>query len=346
MKKYLFLLLAASATYLNTKAQAYNSDEPYLTKTFANATVRNVEVSTSGGSISVAGVNPGETRVEVYINGNNDRKLTRDEIQQILNENYEFTVAQNGDKIVAKAKQKDRNMSWKKGISISFRVFAPKAVSTDLATSGGSIKLSDLTGNQKFTTSGGSLKVDNISGKVDGNTSGGSINVSNSHNDINLSTSGGSIEASKCDGKIKLATSGGSLKLEELNGTIEANTSGGSIRANNIQGSLSTHTSGGSVRLENLSCSVDASTSGGSMSVDVSKLGEFVRLSNSGGNIDLTLPKGSGLNLRLSGNKVNTVALSNFSGSVDDDNVNGTLNGGGTEVVVRAGSGKINLSLQ
>jgi len=346
MKKYLFLLLAASATYFNTKAQAYNSDEPFLIKTFANTAVKNVEVSTSGGSISVAGVNPSETRVEVYINGNNDRKLTRDEIQQILNENYEFTVAQDGDKIVAKAKQKDRNMSWKKGISISFRVFAPKAVSTDLATSGGSIKLSDLTGNQKFATSGGSLKVENIDGKIDGNTSGGSINVSNSHNDINLSTSGGSIEASKCDGKIKLATSGGSLKLEELNGTIEANTSGGSIRANNIQGSLSTHTSGGSVRLENLSCSVDASTSGGSMSVDVTKLGEFVRLSNSGGNIDLTLPKGSGLNLRLSGNKVNTVALSNFSGSVDDDNVNGTLNGGGTEVVVRAGSGKINLSLQ
>ena len=346
MKKYLFLLLAASAIHFTTKAQAYNSEEPYLTKSFANATVKNVEVSTSGGSISVAGVNPGEARVEVYINGNNDRKLTHDEIQQILNESYELTVAQDGDKIVAKAKPKERNMNWKKGLSISFRVYAPKAVSTDLATSGGSIRLSDITGNQKFSTSGGSLKVDNVSGKIDGATSGGSINVSNSHNDIRLSTSGGSIDASNCDGNIRLGTSGGSLRLEALNGTIEANTSGGSIRANNIQGALSTHTSGGSVRLENLACSVDASTSGGSMSVDVTKLGQYVRLNNSGGNIDLTLPKGSGLNLRLSGNKVNTIALSNFSGSVEDDNVNGTLNGGGTEVVVRAGSGKINLSLQ
>lgn len=346
MKTYLLLLLAASASYFNTKAQAYNSDEPYLTKSFANANVKNVEVSTSGGSIAVAGANPSETRVEVYINGNNDRKLTKDEIQQILNENYELTVAMNGDKITAKAKQKDRNMNWKKGLSISFRVYAPKAVSTDLATSGGSIKLSDLDGNHKFSTSGGSLKVDNINGNIDGSTSGGSINVSNSHNNINLSTSGGSIEATNCDGKIRLATSGGSLKLDALNGNIEANTSGGSIRASNIQGSLSTHTSGGSVRLDNLSCSVDASTSGGSMSVEVAKLGEFVRLENSGGNIDLTLPKGSGLNLRLSGNKVNTVALSNFNGSVDDNNVNGTLNGGGAEVVVRAGSGKINLSMQ
>src|SRR4051812_12881620 len=106
MKKYLLLLLAASATYITTQAQAYNSDEPYLTKSFANTTIKNVEVNTSGGSISVTGANPGETRVEVYINGNNDRKLTREEIQQILNDNYELTVAQNGDKIVAKAKQK------------------------------------------------------------------------------------------------------------------------------------------------------------------------------------------------------------------------------------------------
>jgi len=346
MKKYLFLLLAASASYCTIKAQTYNSQEPYLTKTFTNAAVKNVEVSTSGGSISVAGGDPSETRVEVYINGNNNRQLTKDEIQQLLNESYELTVALDGDKIVAKAKQKERNMNWKRSISISFKVYAPKAVSTDLATSGGSIKLADLTGNEKFTTSGGSLKVDNVSGKIDGSTSGGSINVSNSHNDINLNTSGGSIEATNCDGKIKLSTSGGSLRLDALNGTIEANTSGGSIRANDIQGSLSTHTSGGSVRLESLACSVDASTSGGSMSVDVTKLGEYVRLNNSGGNIDLTLPKGSGLNLRLSGNKVNTVALSNFNGSVEDDNVNGTINGGGTEVVVRAGSGKINLSMQ
>ena len=346
MKKYLFLLLAASAIYITSTAQTYNSDEPYMTKSFANATVKNVEVNTSGGSITVMGSNPSETRVEVYIYGNNDRKLTRDEIQQLINENYELTVALNGDKIVAKAKQKNRNISWKKSISISFRVYAPKAVSTDLETSGGSIKLSDLSGNQKFSTSGGSLKVDNLSGKIDGNTSGGSINVSNSHNDIRLSTSGGSIDASNCDGNIKLETSGGSLRLDDLNGTITANTSGGSIKANGIQGSLSTHTSGGSVRLENLSCSVDASTSGGSMDVEIVKLGEYVRLGNSGGNIDLTLPKGSGLNLRLSGNKVNTVSLTNFSGSVEDDNVNGTMNGGGTDVTVRAGSGKINLSLQ
>ncbi len=346
MKKNLFLLLAVSVFYLSLKAQAIINEEPYITKSFANAAVKNVEVSTSGGSILVAGSNPADIRVEVYIHGNNGRKLSRDEIQQILNESYELTVALNDDKIVAIAKPKARNTNWKQGISISFRVFAPKATSTNLATSGGSINLSDMEGNHKFATSGGSLKVDNLSGNIDGKTSGGSINVSNSHNIINLSTSGGSIEASNCDGTIQLATSGGSLRLDALTGRIEANTSGGSIRANNIKGSLSTHTSGGSVRLEKLACSVDASTSGGSMQVEVTKPGEYVLVSNAGGNVDLTLPKGSGLNLRLSGNKIKTVALANFSGSVEDNNVTGTLNGGGTEVIVRAGSGKVNLFLQ
>ncbi len=346
MKKYIFLLLAAAVTGFTSNAQTYNPEEAYMTKSFANAAVKNVEVSTSGGSITVLGDNPAEIRVEVYINGNNDRKMSHDEIQQLLNENYELSVDLDGNKIVAKARQKHQNMNWKRSLSISFKIYAPKEVSTDLQTSGGSIKLAGLAGNQKFTTSGGSLNIDDISGRINGSTSGGSINVSNAHNDIDLSTSGGSIDASNCDGNIDLSTSGGSLRLDALKGTIKANTSGGSIKGSNIEGALSTHTSGGSVRLDNLSCSVDASTSGGSMSVQVVKLGEYVRVSNSGGNIDLQLPKDKGLDLHLEGNKIKTGTMYNFSGNTEDGKMDGTLNGGGTSVIVKAGSGRISLSLE
>jgi hypothetical protein len=47
-------------------------------------------------------------------------------------------------------------------LSISFKVFVPKNTSTDLSTSGGSISLTNLTGEQKFSTSGGSLNIDNV----------------------------------------------------------------------------------------------------------------------------------------------------------------------------------------
>jgi DUF4097 and DUF4098 domain-containing protein YvlB len=97
-------------------------------------------------------------------------------------------------------KTKRKKYGLEKGLSISFKVFVLKNVSTDLSTSGGSINLTNLTGDQKFSTSGGSLHIDNVGGKIDGRTSGGSIHLENSRDDIDLSTSGGSIEASNCNG--------------------------------------------------------------------------------------------------------------------------------------------------
>lgn len=344
MKKLLLVFLLGSIPYLAVQAQS--ADAPYMTKAFANAAIRQIEVSTTGGSIAVSGAAPAEARVEVYIRGNNNRQLSQAEIERALKEDYELTVGLNGDKLVAKANHRNRVVNWKKGLSISFKIYAPKQVSTRLETSGGSIALTQLTGQQRFSTSGGSLRINEVTGQITGATSGGSIHVANSSSDIALTTSGGSIEAANCSGNIRLSTSGGSLRLDALKGNIKAHTSGGSIRGGHIEGVLDAHTSGGSVRLQNLSCSVNASTSGGSVDVQVDQLGDYVRLNNSGGNIDLQLPKGKGLDLQLSGNKVSTSLLTNFSGKADNNSVHGSIGGGGTQVVVKAGSGKVNLTLQ
>jgi hypothetical protein len=45
-------------------------------------------------------------------------------------------------------------------------------------------------------------------------------------------------------------------------------------------------------------------------------------------------------------NKIKTDELKNFSGSVEEDNVSGKLNGGGTQVIARAGSGRVNISFK
>lgn len=344
MKKLLFSLLISSACcalYAQNK-----TEEPYMTKSLSNASINNVEVKTSGGSISVAGVNPSEARIEVYINGNNQRdNLTKEEIQRRLDENYNLDVSVSNNKVTAIAKPKHQNIDWKKGLSISFKVFTPKNITSNLRTSGGSISLKNLTGNQDFSTSGGSLHVENLSGKVKGRTSGGSIHVTDSKDDINLATSGGSIHAENCDGNLRLATSGGSLNLTELKGNIEATTSGGSIEGNNIEGELTTHTSGGSIHLKDLACSLETSTSGGSIDVSIKEFGKYVRISNSGGNVDLQIPN-KNVDLSLSGQKVTTSSLSNFKGTMEKDEVEGKLNGGGIPVTVRAGSGKVNLSMR
>lgn len=344
MKKYILFL---SLVTLSVAVKAQFDKEPYITKSLNNQSIQNVKVETSGGSITVGGVSPSEAKIEVYISGNNGLgTLSKDEIQKRLEENYELKVSVDGNTLIAYAKQKHERWDWKRSLNISFKVYVPKNVSTDLSTSGGSIHLNDLSGTQKFRTSGGSLHIDNITGKIDGGTSGGSIHLSNSSSDIDLSTSGGSIEAKNCKGKIELSTSGGSLHLSDLDGTINASTSGGHIDADNIKGELSASTSGGSIKMTNIAASLETSTSGGNIDVEISVLGKYVKVSNSGGSIDLQLPANKGYDLDLHGNRVKVNPINNFSGDTDDNSITGKMNGGGTQIVARAGSGRVNVSFK
>lgn len=345
MKRYFFFLALVLSGFI-LKAQNKYQKEPFLTKPLTSETIKAVEAQTSGGSISITGVSS-NARIEVYIAPNNSRDdLSRDEIQKRLDEKYDLNVSVVNNKLIATAKPKEKMRDWKNALSISFKVFVPQNVSSNLTTSGGSISLKNVSGNHNFTTSGGSLNVDGVSGKIDGRTSGGSINLENSKDDIELTTSGGSINARNSEGNLKLITSGGSLLLDDLKGNIKATTSGGSVSGKNIEGELSAFTSGGSIQFSNLACSLETGTSGGNVAVSFTALGKYVKISNSAGNINVELPKGKGLDLNLSAMKIKTDHLENFNGKIDDEQIDGKLNGGGIPVSVKAGSGKIYLGLK
>ncbi len=323
MKKFIVIL------FLGVSAALFGQDKeaPYQTRSLTGQKIGRVEVRTSGGSISVTGVPESEARVEVYVRGNNSAPLSKEEIQERL-EKYDLKISVSGNTLVAEASPKERSMNWKRSVSISFKVYVPQQVNTRLRTSGGSIRLANLTGSQDFATSGGSLHVSGVSGQISGKTSGGSI------------------QAEGSSGEIDLITSGGSLTLTGLNGTIRASTSGGSIKSSDIAGQLHATTSGGSIRMTDLTCSLEASTSGGSVDVHMKDLGKYVKLSNSGGSIQLEVPGSKGLSLDIHGRKVSTSALKNFSGQLEDDRIQGDLNGGGVPVTVHAGSGGVRLSVK
>jgi hypothetical protein len=337
------LLVIMLAMFIGIAANAQNeSDKPYVTKNFTDVSLKELSVETSGGSISVTGGESNGFKVEMFVKPNNwngKSELSKAEIEDRL-EDYDILIGTEGNRVVATAKRKNNNQNNNKGISIGFKVYAPKDITTNLKTSGGSIHIASLNGEQNFTTSGGSLHVNDLSGMIRGRTSGGSIEVANCSKNIELHTSGGSIRASKLKGEIELITSGGSIELNNMEGQIEAQTSGGSIKGESITGSLNTGTSGGSVRLANISGSLKASTSAGSIEVELTKLGEYVNLSSSAGSVRVTMPLDKGVDLNLRGNKV-SIPLKNFDGEVEKDRVNGKLNGGGIPVTLSASSGSV-----
>src|SRR5215216_5905798 len=128
MKKY--LILAACSLLLMASLYAQTDKTPFQTKSLANESVKNVLVQTSGGSISVLGVAASEARIEVFVTPNNNRDdLSKEEIQQRLNERYDLDINVSNGKLSAIAKPKEKNMDWKKALSISFRVYVPQNVS-------------------------------------------------------------------------------------------------------------------------------------------------------------------------------------------------------------------------
>ena len=343
------LLLACGMQVLLATAQD-RDETPFLVKTFSRDQIKELRSQTSGGNIHVMGQSTGDAKVMVYVHSNNgDRVLSHDEAQQRLNEGVELTVAMNGNTLEALAKRKgDRweNDNWRHGVSVSFDIYVPETVSSDLQTSGGNIHLSDLTGTEKFETSGGNMHLENLSGKINGSTSGGNVTISDSKNEIDLRTSGGNMHAKHCEGNITMTTSGGNMDLEDVKGSIHATTSGGHVDGDGIGGELKTSTSGGNIHLDNMSCSLNASTSGGSIDVTMKAMGKYLELGNSGGNIHLTLPSGQGYNLAISGDKIHTDKLNNFSGTMDNHNLEGTLNGGGVPVRVSGNSGHVTINFQ
>lgn len=342
MKKHLLLVFACG----NMAAMAQDK-EPYMTKPLSGDAIKSVKAQTTGGNISVSSVAAGEARLEVIVKPNNSSlvSLSNEEIRKRLDEDYDLEISVKDNRLSAVARSKRDNMDWRRALNISFRVFVPQNVSTDLATSGGNITLSNISGEQEFRTSGGNLKLDKVSGKIKGRTSGGNITISDLSDNIDLSTSGGNIEAENCSGTIRLSTSGGNVRIRSLKGDIRAETSGGSVKGEDISGELQAHTSGGSVIMKSMKCSLDASTSGGSIDVEMAELGKYLTLHNSGGGIDLTLPKGKSFDLDLSADRVKAANLENFNGKKEDDEIKGKVNNGGIPVKART-SGTIHFSQQ
>ena len=302
----------------------YNaSNNPTIVKTFDLNGPGKLDVTTSGGSISVEGGNSNEVKVEVYIRKQGQVLSANDSEVENITSGYDFRMEQEGNNIEVYAKRRVNAMPWKR-ISFSFVVEVPKEMSNRLKTSGGSLKLSGVVGDQKLNTSGGSIKLKEITGEVYANTSGGSIT------------------ADELDGEMALSTSGGSISISNSKGNIDGNTSGGSIRLNDIAGAVDVSTSGGGITITGSSERVKASTSGGTIKANVSGLTKEISLRTSGGSIYATLPKGKGLDLNLSGNKVN-IDLQNFSGSAKKGRINGSMNGGGIPVNMSTSGGNVNV---
>lgn len=229
-------------------------------KEFNIAAGGKLDVKTDAGSIKVLTHSRATATVEARIDG-------RDA------DDFVVTSELKGNVLQVRGEVEGR--SWNRRLKVEFIITVPEQFDIQLDTSGGSLEISDITG------------------------------------DINAHTSGGSIRVGTIKGDVELDTSGGSIKTEEVYGALNARTSGGSIKATfaeQLKDDAVLDTSGGSITaylVEDIQIDLDASTSGGRVSTDFDVTGK-VKKRSIRGEINGGGPK---LKLRTSGGSVTIRSL-------------------------------------
>ena len=143
---------------------------------------------------------------------------------------------------------------------------------------------------------------------------------------------------------VDLNTSGGSIEIEDLEGEVDAYTSGGSISLEDIQGNVDIKTSGGSLDLDNITGKIDAHTSGGSIELKLAtKPTKDSKVKTSGGSITAYLVKNVAVNLsaKTSGGRVSSEFT--VDGKITKRSIEGTINGGGPELVLKTSGGSVRI---
>ena len=282
------------------------------------------------GSIDIA---PGDND-KVVIDAHRKIEASSKEKEEEYFKAVPITITTEGNRVIVRAIHKHESLGsqlWKMlghtRTEARYAIRVPANFNADLDTSGGDISANGLSGN---------IKVD---------TSGGDLTFGQMHGDIQADTSGGDITAKNCDGATNLDTSGGRIEVTGGSGKLNVDTSGGNVTVLNRVGDARVQSSGGKLRLGNISGTLNAETSGGSVSAILpSPVAGDVRLETSGGSITVVTPSNAALTIDAETSAGSVRSDLPISGvRADSDSLKGTLNGGGTKLVLRSSAGSIEI---
>ena len=240
-----------------------------------------------------------------------------------------LTIAKEGNTVVVRARPEHQGKSWTWSghttMQARYTIRVPAEVSVELATGGGEIMATEVSGSCKAETSGGNLTFTRVRGP------------------LRASTCGGHIALESCDGAINLNTSGGKIEAVAGSGTLDASSAGGSIVVRNFGGDTKVETGGGALSLENVHGRLVGETSGGSISATVpAPLAGDIKLETNAGRIEIALPPDVGLNVNAEANEGSvTSEIPMVMERAGRDGLKGTINGGGKSLVLRSGAGNI-----
>jgi DUF4097 and DUF4098 domain-containing protein YvlB len=227
----------------------------------------------------------------------------------------------------------------------------------DLHSDFGAISLRNASGrNVTLDSNSGSITLEDVrvTGEITTRTDFGNTSFENgSGASLSIETNSGKVSLVKVriNKEIKVQDDFGEIELDQASATAyDLHTNSGSITVSGAEGQLKAYTDFGGITIENAQdVTLDLETNSGSVEFSGS-LGEGPhKVSSDFGEIDLTLPADSELDVDLStefgsisSDLPITVTLNGSSNS-DGDQIVGSINGGGDEFTAQTNSGSVTI---
>ena len=356
MKKYIYSILAF---IFAVSCFAQNNGKHSFLEEYEVTTPLKLKANTSDGDITVHSYEKNVLLVKYIIKkGNEPVQISKNELLNhvdidVLNENGYI-------EIMIREKESEKMKKWNERYHVSLDISTPVQTSCKLHTSDGDISIDNLKSDQYAQTSDGDIRLSKIDGNISGRSSDGDVNINNINGSVDFSTSDGDISIHNVNGYTKIRTSDGDLVMDQIKGMIVATTSDGNIEARDIIGNTECRTSDGSIRIygqtgildaktsdgninfENLKGSATINTSDGDIEGNITELENHLSIHAVDGDVEVTIPGNSGLDLYLKGENIHT-RLQDFSGTSEEHLIRGQMSGGGKSVEISCSDGDINL---
>jgi hypothetical protein len=285
-----------------------NSQDYSFKETFDIQAPAQLSILTSDGDVNVKPTDKNE--IEIFFTAKKKGKMldiTKEELLEY--HTLEITQTANSLAITAKPKYKNMPQTWSHYIVLSFDVYVPSETSCNLKTSDGDIYVASVKGEQKCKSSDGDIHGIDIIGNME------------------------------------VGTSDGDIKLKDCVGNLNAKTSDGNIMLDNMKGDLYTKTSDGNINFQHVTGAITGITSDGRINGEIESIDNQTELKTGDGGIHLVLPKNSGFDIEMRGNRL-SADFSEFNGDICDDYIAGKVNGGGKLIKLATSDGRINLDFQ
>ncbi len=197
----------------------------------------------------------------------------------------------------------------RRNISISYEITVPAATNLRANTGSGNTQVSGLSSPTKVNTGSGDVTLSNLSGETRANTGSGNINAENIKAVFHGETGSGDIHVRGTGtGDVFVSTGSGNISVDDMKGTLRARTGSGDVTVAGVATS-----------------SWDVQTGSG--------------------NVNLRLPSNAAfeLNAETSSGSIDVNREITMSGQLNKHHIRGKVNGGGTLLSLRTGSGDIEI---